>query len=133
MSELPVQPTRRSILVGSLAAIGGIVVSDPVGAAEPSKKSALRFVHMTDMHVKPERGSPAGYAKALASLIDLKPWPEFVITGGDHIMDALDQTRQRGTSGSHGGGGAATFFETLWCLVCIRARHGPGSVRGNRC
>src|SRR5262245_529099 len=86
--------TRRAMLTGSLAAAAGIVLADPVAAA-PSRTDGFRFAHMTDMHVKPERGSPDGFAKALQSLAQLNPAPQFIITGGDHVMDALLQKRER--------------------------------------
>ena len=88
------KPSRRHLLVGSLAAVGGILAADPLAAAEP-RKGGFRFAHLTDMHVKPERGSPDGYAKALASLVDIHPAPEFLITGGDHVMETLESTRAR--------------------------------------
>ena len=53
------------------------------------------MAHLTDMHVKPEAGAPEGYAKALQSLNNVSPAPQFIITGGDHIMDALEKPRDR--------------------------------------
>jgi 3',5'-cyclic AMP phosphodiesterase CpdA len=50
----------------------------------------LRIVHMTDMHVQPERAGGEGYAAALQSLAKLDPQPSFIITGGDHVMDIFD-------------------------------------------
>jgi len=57
----------------------------------------VRFAHLSDMHVEPDvagaptRGSDQGFSTALQSLDLLDPKPDFIITGGDHIMDALER------------------------------------------
>ena len=57
----------------------------------------VRFAHLSDMHVEPDvPGAPArrsaeGLTAALKSVDLLAPQPDFVITGGDHIMDALER------------------------------------------
>src|SRR5438067_1285434 len=88
-------PSRRSILAASLAAAGGVIVTSVSRAAAPTKPAGFRFAHLTDMHVKPESGAPEGYAKALQSLAKVDPPPQFIITGGDHVMDALEKPRDR--------------------------------------
>jgi Icc protein len=88
------QPSRRDVLAASLLTWGGMLVT-PVGTAAQPRRAGLRVAHLTDMHVKPEHGSPAGYAKALQSLSTLSPAPEFLVTGGDHVMDALERPRAR--------------------------------------
>jgi len=45
------------------------------------------FVFLTDIHLQPEQNSLEGYKKAIAAVNELNP--DFVITGGDQIMDAL--------------------------------------------
>lgn len=50
---------------------------------------AFRFVHLTDMHVQPERGASDGWLSCVRKVNALNPQPDFVITGGDLIMDAL--------------------------------------------
>ena len=57
-----------------------------VAAAESDK---FRFVHMTDLHVKPEDGAEQGLIKAVEAVNRLDPAPDFVITGGDLVADAL--------------------------------------------
>lgn len=54
------------------------------GAARP-----FRFVHLTDLHIQPEKGAVEGISKALAAAHKLDPAPEFILFGGDLIMDAL--------------------------------------------
>jgi len=56
----------------------------------------FRFVFMTDIHVQPERDAAAGFRAAIARVNQIKP--DFVITGGDLIMDALGQSYQRADS-----------------------------------
>jgi len=51
--------------------------------------NSFRFVFMTDIHVRPELEADAGYRSAIQKVNELKP--EFVITGGDLVSDALAQ------------------------------------------
>src|ERR1700685_2587771 len=88
--------SRRNVLRGAAALSGLAVLSRSVESiAAPIKPGALRFAHMTDMHLKPEAQHGEGYAMALRSLAKLDPQPQFIITGGDHVMDSLQSTRQR--------------------------------------
>jgi 3',5'-cyclic-AMP phosphodiesterase len=48
------------------------------------------FVFMTDIHLTTERNAVEGFTRAIRSVNELKP--DFVITGGDLIMDALGQS-----------------------------------------
>jgi len=57
---------------------------------------SFRFVFMTDIHVQPERSADIGFKKAIAHVNQLNP--DFVITGGDLIMDALGQSHERADS-----------------------------------
>ena len=54
------------------------------------------FVFLTDIHVQPERQATEGLLKAIAKVNQLNP--DFVITGGDLIMDALDQSQGKADS-----------------------------------
>lgn len=56
-------------------------------------QSPFRFVFMTDMHLQPERNAPQGFRKAIDKINELNP--DFVLTGGDNIMDALGVDRDR--------------------------------------
>lgn len=90
------QLTRREVLITSIAGTGAALLWRPALGAEPARAARpLRFVHLTDMHVKPEGDAAAGYAKALHSLAQINPAPQFLVTGGDHIMDALVTPRNR--------------------------------------
>jgi 3',5'-cyclic-AMP phosphodiesterase len=60
------------------------------------KENGFRFVFMTDIHIQPERRGDAGFAAAIDKVNQLSP--DFVITGGDLIMDALNQKYSRADS-----------------------------------
>ena len=53
------------------------------------KGESFTFAFMTDIHLTYERNAVPGFMKAINSVNELKP--DFVITGGDLIMDALAQ------------------------------------------
>ncbi len=59
------------------------------------KRSKFRFVHLTDFHAQPELGAPDGIALAVKKVLKLSPRPDFVICGGDQIMDLLSVTSER--------------------------------------
>ncbi len=60
------------------------------------RENGFRFVFMTDIHVQPERRASEGFTAAIAKVNQLSP--DFVITGGDLIMDALGQKQSRADS-----------------------------------
>ncbi|MCK5220594.1 MAG: metallophosphoesterase [Candidatus Aminicenantes bacterium] len=60
---------------------------------EPDKSESFSFVFMTDVHLKPENNAPEGFKKAIAKINSLEP--AFVISGGDQIDDALEQSYER--------------------------------------
>jgi len=51
------------------------------------------FVFMTDVHVQPELNAEAGFTKAIETVNELNP--NFVITGGDLVMDVMEQKFER--------------------------------------
>jgi 3',5'-cyclic-AMP phosphodiesterase len=56
----------------------------------------FRFVFMTDIHLQPERNAMNGFQAAIDKVNQINP--DFVITGGDLIMDALAATHSRADS-----------------------------------
>ena len=56
-------------------------------------QSPFRFVFITDMHLQPERNAPQGFQKAIDKINELNP--DFVLTVGDNIMDALGVNKDR--------------------------------------
>jgi Icc protein len=70
--------------------IGIVIVSFVLsGCRKKSKDDSFSFVFMTDIHLQTERNAIEGLKKAITAINDLNP--DFVITGGDLIMDALGQ------------------------------------------
>jgi 3',5'-cyclic AMP phosphodiesterase CpdA len=58
--------------------------------AEPAKKKKyFTTAFITDIHIKPLDVAEAGMKKALQNVNQLKQRPDFIINGGDSIMDAL--------------------------------------------
>lgn len=64
-------------------------------AAETSAPESFRFVHMTDIHVQPERKADAGLRAALEAAHKLTPRPDFILTTGDLVFDALSTPQKR--------------------------------------
>jgi len=59
-------------------------------ACSRSNLHGFRFVFISDVHYTGERGAPQGLAQAIQLINTLNPRPDFVISGGDGIMDALE-------------------------------------------
>lgn len=55
--------------------------------SQSKSEDEVTFVFMTDIHIQPERNAAEGFKKAIQKVNELNP--DFVITGGDLIMDAL--------------------------------------------
>ena len=66
------------------------------GEKDTKKNENFSFIFMTDIHVAPERNATGGFLKAIETVNKLKP--DFVLTGGDNIMDALGQSYSRADS-----------------------------------
>ncbi|MEQ1840095.1 MAG: metallophosphoesterase [Verrucomicrobiales bacterium] len=61
-----------------------------LGCASGAEAKPFSFVFFTDPHVQPEKGAVDGVKMAFAKVNTLPRKPDFVITGGDLIMDALE-------------------------------------------
>jgi 3',5'-cyclic-AMP phosphodiesterase len=85
---------RKSFLQTSAAVIGSSLLPTFSFANDPAKKS-IRFAHITDIHLKPGLIQEAGMAKALHHVQQLKPKVDFIINGGDSIMDSLEVDKEK--------------------------------------
>jgi len=83
-------PTRRRLLQSAVLSPLGLM-----GQAAAAEAAPFTFVHLTDPHVQPELGGGEGLRQCLAKINALNPRPDFVITGGDLIMDALHVEESR--------------------------------------
>lgn len=81
--------SRRHFLTGAASLTGGAYFLNDA-QAEPAAPKPFSFVFFTDPHVQPEQGAVEGVKMAFAKVNALEQKPEFVITGGDLIMDALE-------------------------------------------
>lgn len=72
--------------------LSGILLISCADKDEPQ----FRFIFMTDIHLQPEGKAPTGFHQAIQHANSLNP--DFIITGGDLIMDALEQEFERADS-----------------------------------
>lgn len=72
--------------------VGGALVAGAASAAKPR----FSFVHVTDMHIQPEMRATDGCRQCFAAINNVNP--DFVVTGGDLISDALATPRKRALS-----------------------------------
>ena len=66
------------------------------GKTDQAAENGFSFVFMTDIHLMPEKGAPEGVLQAIDTINKLAP--DFILTGGDNIMDALAQSYERSDS-----------------------------------
>jgi 3',5'-cyclic-AMP phosphodiesterase len=85
---------RSTFLQNATALIGGSMLS-PSGLAQKGSAGKIRFAYLTDIHVKPDPTAEKGMAKALHHAQSIKPSVDFIINGGDSIMDALEVDKQQ--------------------------------------
>lgn len=64
--------------------------------SESAKGDSFSFVFLTDIHLEPGRHAPEGFQMAIDRVNELKP--DFVLTGGDLIADALGVGEARADS-----------------------------------
>jgi Icc protein len=85
---------RSTFIQNTAAVIGSSLLPSISFANENEKPGKIRFAYLTDIHVKPDTTAEAGMAKALHHAQSLKPKVDFIINGGDSIMDSLDADKQ---------------------------------------
>lgn len=85
---------RKEFLLSSAVAAGLTVLPDSVDAKKNPVKKSFRFAFISDIHIKPGSVPEMGMAKALQSIQNLRPEVDFIINGGDCIMDALAETKE---------------------------------------
>lgn len=86
---------KRSEFLQSTVAIFGSTLLPGISLAENNKQGEIRFAYLTDIHVKPDLTAETGMAKAFNHAQSLKPKIDFIINGGDSIMDSLEADKQK--------------------------------------
>ncbi len=81
-------PMLGQISFGQQEETAGVTGSEGVTAG-------FRFVHMTDLHIQPEKQASEGVIKALHAVQALNPAPDFILTGGDLIFDCFQTEKTR--------------------------------------
>ena len=85
--------TRRRFLGTTTAALSAPLSWATRRAAGQSAAAPLRLAHMTDIHVQPELAADQGFIQCLEAVHELEP--QFILTGGDLVMDVFDQDAAR--------------------------------------
>ncbi|MCU0369798.1 MAG: metallophosphoesterase [Bacteroidales bacterium] len=89
----------KSLILSNLIIFGIIFLIVSCNTTQPpAEKPAneFTFAFLTDIHVQPEKNAEAGFRAAISKVNELNP--DFVITGGDLVMDALGQSFGRADS-----------------------------------
>ncbi|QGY47024.1 metallophosphoesterase [Maribellus comscasis] len=77
--------------------LGLILITGIVGQNNNAKKGeSFTFAFLTDIHLKPEMNAPKGFQLAIDKVNELNP--DFVITGGDLVYDAMRGNQARSDS-----------------------------------
>lgn len=102
--------------VGPLAAsaIGSqAAASAPAPKPTPAapRRRTVRFAHLTDSHLQPERDAPNGLVACLRHVQAQPDRPEFILTGGDNVMDVFEQKAGRARE-------LASLFRDTWRANC---------------
>ena len=80
---------RRDFVRNSSLLVAGTGFLPAYSVNDEIKKSSLRIAFLTDVHVKPTEAAETGMRKAYRHVNALKNKPDFILNGGDAIMDAL--------------------------------------------
>jgi 3',5'-cyclic AMP phosphodiesterase CpdA len=68
----------------------------PSSCRKKEKAAEFSFAFISDVHLQPENNAVKGFLEAIDTINDLKP--DFVIVGGDNIIDALSQSHGKADS-----------------------------------
>ena len=86
---------KRSDFIKTTTGLATAGLLPALPAIGNAKKKPLRFAHLTDIHVRQDTVSMSGMSKALHHVQRLPQKVEFIINGGDAIMDALDADKEK--------------------------------------
>jgi len=87
---------KRRDFIGNSAGLGAVVLTNPSAILTTQiKKPPIRVAHLTDIHIKPGKDIEASVAKAMHHAQILVPGIDFIINGGDSIMDSLEADKDK--------------------------------------
>ncbi len=88
---------RRTFLAAAAGGLAATALAPHSAAAKaaPERKRSLRIAHLTDTHIMPEMRAGEGVSACLKHVNGLADKPSLILTGGDHVFDAFEQTRER--------------------------------------
>lgn len=78
---------KKTSLLFTIIAISLLFISCMNNSPKSNSENTFTFVFMTDIHLQTELNAVAGFNQAIDSINAINP--DFVISGGDQIMDAL--------------------------------------------
>ncbi|MBM1105149.1 metallophosphoesterase [Aurantibacter crassamenti] len=85
--------SRRKFLINSSLAAATVPFlqssckQNVAATEETNSEESFEFAFLTDIHIKPEMNAPIGFQMAIDKVNELNP--DFVITGGDLVYDAM--------------------------------------------
>jgi len=86
---------RRKFLQNIAAVTAATALPFPGQAETEKKKKKFTAAFISDIHIKPSAVAEAGMKKALQHVNQLPHQPDFIINGGDCIMDALAVDKEK--------------------------------------
>ncbi len=85
--------TRRSFV--KTCALGAGAMALPFSACTSGlRKPDFTAAFLTDMHVMAEANATEGFISSIQHTMNLRPRPDFLITGGDMVMDILSENKE---------------------------------------
>lgn len=86
---------RRKFLQQGALSAAAVAALPLASAAETNAKPSIRVAFISDVHVKPGEIPERGMQQAFKHVNALKPSVDFIINGGDAIMDAMKATKAK--------------------------------------
>src|SRR4026207_1577839 len=86
---------KRSEFIKTTALLGAGSSFHSLPVLAESAKNPIRLAHFTDMHVKPGKDIESAVARAFHHVQQQNPKPDFIVNGGDAIMDALEADKAK--------------------------------------
>jgi len=83
---------RTKTAIRMMAAVAALLIAMTAISCRPAE-TEFTFAFLTDIHLQPEKQAPDGLKLAIEHVNELEP--DFVLTGGDQVFDAVDQGYER--------------------------------------